>query len=654
MAYIEVANNVIIQFENENEYYAFKKTPTNCLLLLKGFVWKRKTCQFLSYNVTYDILNIIFESEFFELSKVVIKNESFSEYQSFFDLQFDFNTEKTRELFFGKSINVTKEFLSSTQEMIQKSCDFLFDYQLEGVTKMLSNLRLGYNFLCGDEMGIGKTVMSIALAKISLEQNFFDKIIVLTNLSIVDQFKSEFEKFAPNILVAKIKGKNGINSFFKKEKNNNPTKTYKETFDEFINLNEAKVFITNHELLSTLKAENNLKVSGKILVIVDEASKLKNLSSNLSKSFSKFMSINTINIILFTGTPFENHLDEFFALIKYISNNKILMSDFEKNFAIKTKYMTKKQTMYVQTDFRNHYAFNHVIKEYFIRRKLIDVKQNLPQKSEHIRVLGTDKVQIDCMKKFELLFSLYIKENDFGNMEPKDLKRMTTTICRMIASDPYTLKDSDSKIIKFGKENNIDILSDIYDDYYSPKIIEILNIAKELDVRNKKIIIFTFWSTAMKRISKVLKDNINDINIFCIDGSLSTKKRTQVINEFKDSLGGVLIATDAISYGIDFPDIDFLVEFDIPWNPAKREQRLRRIYRVVSKTDKTTIDLTTDIENYIIGVIGKKQKNFLRSVDGQENLNSSLEDKIISKGNTTEISKILKNILDQTKEIQKV
>ena len=650
MAYIEIKDNVIIQFENTDEYYLFKKTPTYALLNMKGFFWNKPTCTLKSNYVTESVLNIIFESDFFELSKIAVMNDDFLEYQNLFNLLFDFSVEKVRNSFFGNKLNISDNFLEETGTIIKNNCSFLFDYQLEGVRRMLSNLRIGHNFLCGDEMGTGKTVMSIALAKTCLNEKLFDKIIVLTNVSIVNQFNDEFLKFTPEIKTTVIKGKAGIVSFFKKAAMKNPNVCYKGSFEEFLNLNDSNVFITNHELFSSLKEINDLKASGKILLIVDEASKLKNCSSKLSKAFKSFMKTNNANIVLFTGTPFENNLEEFFNLIKLVAKEEVSDRLFEKNFVIKVPIQKFMKTVIV--NYRNHYAFNQIIQEYFIRRKLIDVKDNLPQKNEHIHVLETDNLQFECMKKFGQLFDSYIESRHYKNMEPKDLQKMTTTISRMIASDPYILKESESKIINFGKENNIDILSDIPENYYSPKVIEIINIVKEIGYIDKKSIIFTFWSTAMKRIENVLHENFNDIQTFCIDGSLSAKKRSQIINDFKESKGGVLIATDAISYGIDFPDIDFLVEFDIPWNPAKREQRLRRIYRAVSKTNKTTIDLTTDIENYIIGVVSKKTKNFLRSVDGQENLNSSMKDKIISKGNTTEICKIFKNIIDKTKQIQ--
>ena len=111
MAYIEVKDNVIIQFENTDEYYLFKKTPTYALLNMKGFFWNKPTCTLKSNYVTESVLNIIFESDFFELSKIAVMNNDFLEYQNLFNLLFDFSVEKVRNSFFGNKLNISDNSL---------------------------------------------------------------------------------------------------------------------------------------------------------------------------------------------------------------------------------------------------------------------------------------------------------------------------------------------------------------------------------------------------------------------------------------------------------------------------------------------------------------------------------------------------------------
>jgi hypothetical protein len=64
----------------------------------------------------------------------------------------------------------------------------------------------------------------------------------------------------------------------------------------------------------------------------------------------------------------------------------------------------------------------------------------------------------------------------------------------------------------------------------------------------------------------------------------------------------ILIATDCISEGQNLQDCDFLINYDIHWNPVRIIQRFGRIDRLGSKNDKIQLVNfwpTKDLDNYI-------------------------------------------------------
>jgi superfamily II DNA or RNA helicase len=141
---------------------------------------------------------------------------------------------------------------------------------------------------------------------------------------------------------------------------------------------------------------------------------------------------------------------------------------------------------------------------------------------------------------------------------------------------------------------------------------------------NKKAIVFTAFSDTADYIYENLKDwakNELGLNIALITGS--NTKTTFGKNDFANVLtnfspiskhrqrkplmpqtGGIdiLIATDAISEGQNLQDCDYLINYDIHWNPVRIIQRFGRIDRLGSKNEKIQLVnfwATKDLDQYI-------------------------------------------------------
>ncbi len=149
-------------------------------------------------------------------------------------------------------------------------------------------------------------------------------------------------------------------------------------------------------------------------------------------------------------------------------------------------------------------------------------------------------------------------------------------------------------------------------------------IKKPVNGDNKKVIIFTaFADTAVylyDNIKQWIKDDLklhsalvcgsytqtsfgkNDYDSILVNFSPRSKNRAQLNISNQKSEIDILIATDCISEGQNLQDCDFLVNYDIHWNPVRIIQRFGRIDRLGSTN--TTIQLvnfwpTKDLDNYI-------------------------------------------------------
>lgn len=149
-------------------------------------------------------------------------------------------------------------------------------------------------------------------------------------------------------------------------------------------------------------------------------------------------------------------------------------------------------------------------------------------------------------------------------------------------------------------------------------------INEPLNISNKKVIVFTAFADTANYLFDELKEWVQKelkLNIALVAGSHSktsfgkaeyshiltnfspiAKNRNKMNSMPQDGTIDILIATDCISEGQNLQDCDFLINYDIHWNPVRIIQRFGRIDRLGSKNDKIQLVNfwpTKDLDNYI-------------------------------------------------------
>ena len=74
-----------------------------------------------------------------------------------------------------------------------------------------------------------------------------------------------------------------------------------------------------------------------------------------------------------------------------------------------------------------------------------------------------------------------------------------------------------------------------------------------------------------------------------ITGSLTADKRQALVDYFRDE-AQIMIATEAASEGINLQFCSLIVNFDLPWNPQRVEQRIGRCHRYGQKNDVVVVN----------------------------------------------------------------
>ncbi|MHC1787216.1 MAG: DEAD/DEAH box helicase [Christensenellales bacterium] len=98
------------------------------------------------------------------------------------------------------------------------------------------------------------------------------------------------------------------------------------------------------------------------------------------------------------------------------------------------------------------------------------------------------------------------------------------------------------------------------------------------DNMNEKIVIFSFFRGTVNYLHRQLL--LNDIRAIKILGGMKDNEKVDILNRFRDSNTNVLVSTEVASEGIDLQFAKYEINYDLPWNPMRLEQRIGRLDRI--------------------------------------------------------------------------
>jgi len=133
----------------------------------------------------------------------------------------------------------------------------------------------------------------------------------------------------------------------------------------------------------------------------------------------------------------------------------------------------------------------------------------------------------------------------------------------------------------------------VYELGHESKFEKLLEVLQDPKYHDEKIIIFTEHRDTLKFLVRRLEGMGYTGQIAQIHGGMDYQQREEAVDSFRKPLneGGTrfLVATDAAGEGINLQVCWLMVNYDIPWNPARLEQRMGRIHRYGQKHDPVMI-----------------------------------------------------------------
>ncbi len=452
-----------------------------------------------------------------------------------------------------------KELFLQDAELGKSSLDMmklpLYDYQKQGMLHLAFMERA----ILADEMGLGKTVQAVAACELLKRQRNIRKVLVILPTSLKSEWEEQIAKFS-NLSFITVYG-------------NSKLRLHQYQQDSFFYLVNYEQTLRDYDYIQRFIAPD--------VIVLDEAQRIKNWQTKTAITIKNLYS--TYAFVL-TGTPIENRIDDIYSIMQFL-NPRFFGSLFRFN---REFYILDEKGKPI--GYKNLDILHKKIKPVLLRRLKSDVEDQLPERTVNNYFVAMSQEQNDRYADYEQIvirLAATAQKRPLTKDEFKSLQQSLASM-RMLCDTPYILDESCRICPKLGELETI--LEELFQD------------------KGTKVIIFSEWVRMLGLIAELLQHM--KVKFAWHTGEVDQRKRREEINRFKnDEQCRVFLSTDSGSLGLNLQVANVVINVDLPWNPAKLEQRIARAWRKHQTKTVQIINLISQdtIEHRMIGLLDHKK-----------------------------------------------
>ena len=430
----------------------------------------------------------------------------------------------------------------------------LFPYQREGMLHLAFTERA----LLADEMGLGKTIQAIAACALLRRLGKARRVLIVTPASLKGEWEEQIGRFTALPCQLVFGGKKSRLAAY-----------------------ETPTFFTiaNYEQMVGDALDVNARLAPDV-VVLDEAQRIKNWSTKTAQAVKRLRSRYAF---VLTGTPIENRIDELHSLMDFLDPAVLgPLFRFNRDF-----YELDERGRPVSC--RNLDQLHNRLRPYLLRRRKADVETELPERTDENRFVPLSERQRTRYSEFEdhvARLAARAKRRPLTRQEQEKLMRLLAMM-RMTCDTNFIL-DSDDRTC--------------------PKLGELEKILDECRENNAKVIVFSEWERMLHLVRDLCRRHGHGHAWHT--GSVPQKRRRAEIAAFKsDPTCRVFLSTDSGATGLNLQSASVVINCDLPWNPARLEQRIARAWRKHQTRPVSVINLITEntLEHRMLETLALKQ-----------------------------------------------
>ncbi|HVT61122.1 MAG TPA: DEAD/DEAH box helicase [Thermoanaerobaculia bacterium] len=456
----------------------------------------------------------------------------------------------------------------------RRSLDFLklplYPYQREGML----HLAFGERALLADEMGLGKTAQAVAACELLRQLRGIERVLVVSPASVKVEWQEQIAKFTA-LPVRVFQGSRAQRlrqyapgSFF---------------------------YLANYEQVLS-DAEEIQRHLAPDVIILDEAQRIKNWQSKTAQAVKRLRSSYAF---VLTGTPIENRIDELYSLVQFLDPSLFgPLFRFNRDF-----YELDDRGR--PTALKNLHELHRRIRGILLRRRKDEVEEQLPGRTVNNYFVPMESEQIARYEEYNEWVARLMAKTRERPLTPEEFDQLQTWLAcmRMICDTPYIL-DPDCRVC--------------------PKLAELEEIlAERLAEPQAKILVFSEWERMLELVRELVEEK--GLPFAWHTGSVPQARRRVEIRRFKDEPAcRLFLSTDSGGLGLNLQAASVVINLDLPWNPARLEQRIARAWRKHQTRPVHVINLVTEgsIEHRMLPLLAQKQALADGVLDGRGDLDS--------------------------------
>lgn len=447
-------------------------------------------------------------------------------------------------------------------------------YQEEGTKWMEYMAENNFGACLADDMGLGKTIQTIALLLKVCSHKDCGPILIVMPRSLLFNWKSEFEHFAPSLTV-------GI---------------YHGLARDFEAALKNQIVLTTYAMV-----RNDLKKFHAIdweYIILDESQNIKNLAAQTTKSI---LALKGKHKLALSGTPMENNLSELYSLFLFLNPGMFgTLEMFNNLYAGPIQQLGDREA----TE-----ALRRKIFPFILRRLKEDVLKDLPDRVDQTMFVEMEDDHKRLYEQRRTYYKQLIEQSIATEGVNKSQMVMLQALSelRRIASVPESL--SDGRV-------------------HSPKLELLTDQIAQSVANGHKVVVFFNFIAGLELAAEQLQKM--GIGVETMTGA--TTRREQIIRRFQtDPECSVLLMTIKVGgVGLNLTAADIVYIVEPWWNKAAEEQAVNRLHRIGQKATVFTYSLITagTIEEKIRELQLKKAELFdeIISADSSSSKHISQED----------------------------
>lgn len=488
-------------------------------------------------------------------------------------------------------------------------------HQLHVLNRAMETNNIRY--ILADEVGLGKTIEAGMIIRELKSRGLVSRILVVCPTGLVTQWASEMqEKFHEKFQVILPSDYDTIRRLTDNDD------VYGQ-FDQVISPMDSIKPIEKHAGWSEEKVEkyNEERIysiinSGWDLIIIDEAHRVAGSSGEVARyKLGNLLAQASPYLLLLSATPHNGKTEPFLRLIRLLDadafpNAKSIVREQVAPFLIRTE---KREAIDNNGNLLFKNRITHLVTISWDDRN--NLQRELYEMVSSYVAKTYNKALRNRKKNMCLIFLLIIMQrmvtSSTAAIRQSLERRLNVLLEQRTCVGNLREEDLDELNIEDGVEDAIEAIS-LDMELEIEELKQIISLAKQAQFQNQdakvepllneidailsedrtqKVIIFTEFVATQTYLQELLVNRGYTVTI--LNGGMSIDERNAAMQEFKTSTS-IFISTDAGGEGLNLQFANIIINYDLPWNPMKIEQRCGRVDRIGQQRD-------VHIYNFIVG-----------------------------------------------------